>query len=255
MNYFIFIPSYNRLEVLQNTTLKLLTKYNIPNDIITVFVETEEMKQEYEKELNENIILVVTKTNGIKEKRNYLETYGYELQKQLNKTINILHIDDDIESIIDYDKPIENLHLLINIGFSECHRTGIHFFGVSPFNNIFFLQKKLTHTCKYIPGALYGEVIDGTKQMILVSVNHGEDLERSILAYIRDKGIIRINDICFHTKYWVNSGISLWYGGKAKRQEAMKENCLYLADKYKEFCKYKMNKYGGSLRLNSFHKF
>lgn len=252
MNYFVFIPSYDRLETLKNTTLALLNKHNIPNNIITVFVESEEMKAEYEKELNKDIILVVTNTKGIMEKRNYLEYYGYELHRQLKKPINILHIDDDIESIIDYDKPIENLDFTVKLGFAESIRTKFHFWGVSPFHNKFFLQKKITHSNKYIAGAFYGEVIDGTKEPVIVDIDHGEDLQRSMEAFLRDGGVVRLNDIALKTAYFPNSGITKYCGGVEKRKEEMIKNCLYLANRYGDMCRYKVNKWGATVRLNSF---
>ena len=47
MRTHIYIPSYDRIDTLMNTTLKLLTKHNIDKAMITIFVETEEMKKEY----------------------------------------------------------------------------------------------------------------------------------------------------------------------------------------------------------------
>lgn len=250
--YDIFIPSYDRIETLKNTTLKLLTKHNIPKNIITIFVETEFMKEEYNKVLNDDYHIIITNTKGIMEKRNFLELYGYEKALKLNTPLQVLHIDDDIQEIMDYDKIAENLNNIINIGFSECRRNGYNFFGISPFSNSFFLQKKITYTNKYIAGGFYGEIFDLKNEMIMVDVNHGEDLQRSMEAFLRDGGVVRLNEIAPITKYFPNSGITAFCGGKEKRKIEMKKNCLYLAARYGDMCKLVKNKWGFNLRLNSF---
>jgi len=112
----IYIPSYNRIDTLMNTTLKLLDKHKIDKCMITIFVETEDMKKEYNEKLKYQYHIIVTGTKGIMEKRNYLEVYSYEMSKSLNQTINVLYIDDDIEDIYDYDKPTENLKSISDIG-------------------------------------------------------------------------------------------------------------------------------------------
>jgi len=254
VNYVVFIPSYDRLQTVQETTLKLLDKHKIPKNLITFFLETEKMTEEYKQALGEEYNYITTFTKGICEKRNYLEYYAHDLQKKLNKSINVIHIDDDIEDIVDYNRSIRNLTHLIQVGFDSCYKSGCHFFGISPFHNKFFLKRKITTSLKYVCGAFYGEVIDGTREPVIVDVDHGEDLQRSMEAFIRDDGIVRINHIALHTAYFPNSGITAYCGGREERKKEMITNCTYLADRYSDMCKYVVNKWGATVRLNHHYK-
>ena len=250
----IYIPSYDRIDTLMNTTLKLLNRHNIDKCMITVFVETEEMKKEYNEKLNYQYHIIVTGTKGIMEKRNFLEIYSYEMSKNLNQTINVLYIDDDIEDIYDYDQPTTNLKSIIDIGFRECRNSEHLFWGVSSFHNPFFLSKKITHTNKYVCGAFFGQVINPGKECILVDVDHGEDLQRSMEAFLRDGGIVRLNWVALKTEYFPDSGITKYCGGKEARKKEMEINCKYLADRYGDMCRLFENKWGYTIRLNSHYK-
>ena len=53
--YNIFIPSFNRPKKLQNTTLKLLKKYMIPNYRIIIFLENDEQYEEYIKHIKSKL--------------------------------------------------------------------------------------------------------------------------------------------------------------------------------------------------------
>jgi hypothetical protein len=250
--YDIFIPSYDRPQTIKNTTLKLLTKHKIPNNIITIFVETESMKKEYNKILNNDYHIIVTNTKGIGEKRNFLELYGFQKSQCLGTNLQVLNIDDDIKEVIDYDKPADNLDIIIQIGFSFCRNGGYNLWGVSPFHNKFFLQKKITNTNKYIAGAFFGMIFDITKEMVFVDIDHGEDLQRSMECYLRDGGVVRLNEIALITDYFPNSGITAYCGGKEKRKIQMETNCKYLAQRYGDMCRLVENKWGFTVRLNSF---
>ena len=53
MTYIICIPSYKRSSILQNKTLSLLHKLNIPREIINIFVVEEEYNN-YKLNCDEN---------------------------------------------------------------------------------------------------------------------------------------------------------------------------------------------------------
>ena len=254
MRTHIYIPSYDRIDTLMNTTLKLLTKHNIDKAMITIFVETEEMMKEYNTKLNFQYMIVVTNTKGIMEKRNFLEIYAYEASVFLNNSLNVLFIDDDIQEIYDLEKPVDNLKSIIDIGFREARNTGYNVWGVSSFHNPFYMSKDISHSNKYICGAFFGQVIDTKNECILCDIDHGEDIQRSLEAFIRDDGIIRLNWIGLKTDYFPDSGITKYCGGVEARKKEMINNCQYLAARYGSMCSYKENKWGATIRFNPYYK-
>ena len=110
MKYQIAIPSYNRATILKKKTLPLLKRFNINNSDIYIFVETEEMKKEYQASGITTYRYVVTNTKGICEKRNFLETY-YREQVGIDGYISI---DDDIQDIFELSEDSKTVETSVN---------------------------------------------------------------------------------------------------------------------------------------------
>ena len=91
-NYKICIPSYKRPQIIKDRTLKLLERLGIPNEGIDIIVETEPMAQDYNEILDNKYNIIVSNTNGIKDKRNFVRTY-YQNKTSLEY---LICIDDDI---------------------------------------------------------------------------------------------------------------------------------------------------------------
>jgi len=93
MDYVIAIPSYKRNETLKKKTLKVLKEYNIPKNIINVFVADKPEYDLYNETLDKDSYnkLIIGKP-GIKEIRNFMANYYDEGQK-------IVYMDDDIGKI------------------------------------------------------------------------------------------------------------------------------------------------------------
>tara|TARA_R110002126_G_scaffold83624_1_gene203897 strand:+ start:423 stop:1211 length:789 start_codon:yes stop_codon:yes gene_type:complete len=255
MIYDIFIPSYKRSKILQSHTLDLLHRYNIPKNYISIFVETSEMKDDYIKILGTDYHIVVSDTKGIMWKRNFMEMYAKQKSLILKRNLNVVYIDDDIKGILDYDKQLDDIDLLIKLGFRECIERKLYIWGVSLFTNPFFLQKKISTTNKYICAGLFGMVYTGNKKPILVTVGHGEDYERSMKTFLRDGGVIRFNWIALQTKNFNKSGgIIESLGSEEARKKESEINMKQLANQYKGMCKLVYKKHIGyyDLRLNSF---
>ena len=86
----IVIPSYNRVDKLKNTTLKLLERENIDKKIIYIFVANEEEYIKYKKEFTDyNIIKGVI---GLLAQIKFIENY-------FDKDDYLVRIEDDIENI------------------------------------------------------------------------------------------------------------------------------------------------------------
>lgn len=233
--YLIAIPSYKRSNLLLNTTLNLLQRYNISSSKIYIFVGNEEEYLLYKDILPKNSYykLIIGKV-GMGAIRNFITNYFSENQK-------ILFIDDDIRNLITFKNKKEyqdliDLNSFIENSFNEISQLNIKLFGIYPTDNPYFMLKnEKTFDLCYIIGCFYGIIND---KSISVSLDDKEDYERSILFFLKYGKNMRYNWIAPITRYYKQKG-----GMQEKRTvENVHLSAKYLADKYPELCKLKFKK-------------
>ena len=238
-NYVIAIPSYKREHTIKIRTLATLESYNIPKDLIYIFVANKEEYTKYCTSLDKSYHkhIIISKV-GVKHIRMFMSTYFKEGQ-------NICYIDDDIYSIEEAvfnskskkklleklkDKGLEpttvnkkkwkkscqvfiklkSLDTFLQEGFSILKQSGHTLFGINPVYNPFFCTIKdkqnshITYNLKYIVGAMCC-VINSRKGEIR-HVHDKEDYERSIRYYLLTGGTPRFNNISIVTKYYKEPG-------------------------------------------------
>ena len=256
MNYEIAIPSYDRPKIIKEKTLSLLHRLGISNNSIKIFLENEEQKKLYEKELGNSYNIIVTNTKGISEKRNYLHSHYYE-QSIFDR---VLFIDDDIENIMTLNK--KNPRVLQELDensfktfvediFRLTEYEGLSLWGVSTFHNPFFLSYNTTRTLKQIAGAFQGLCIRRDRDLIHCDIDHMEDSQFSLEYFLRDGGVVRSSHICLITKYFEEQGgIAGSLGGNAARKATMEPNALYLKERYGDMVELVHRDYGWEVKLN-----
>jgi hypothetical protein len=225
--YKIVIPSYQRVDVLRDKTLKYLLNTNININDVYVFVANSKEKEVYSQLPIKNIIVGV---ETIRNQRNYIRHYFKQGE-------NIFSIDDDIAGIYRAvtEKKLElltDLHSLIVKGFDLSDKLKTKLWGVSAVKNSFFMYgKKPTGNLKYIVGACFGQTIDHDKNLNQTIDDKG-DYERSILYYKKFGSVLRFNDVAIDTNYYKMKG-----GMQVTRtKERVKASGLYLLNKYPEYC-------------------
>ena len=88
--YVVAIPSYQRAELLNRKTLKILAEYNVPRNRIYVFVANKTEEQIYKDKLNKDLYgHLIVGVKGLKNQRNFISRY-FPVGKE------ILNMDDDI---------------------------------------------------------------------------------------------------------------------------------------------------------------
>jgi len=201
MNYRVAIPSYKRHIELGGKTLNVLDRYNIPKDIIDIFVNTPEEYELYKNQYPEyNIILGKL---GLKEIREFIFNYYNEGDK-------ILCMDDDIRHIKIkntgkmYKNPgrvledCRDFKEYIEKGFDLCEEHNTKIWGVSPTCNHGFMKWTDTADFRFLPGWCFGVIID--KECLKLSVAQYDDYERCILFYKKYGKLVRMNYICCSTQ-------------------------------------------------------
>lgn len=210
-NFKIAIPSYKRSDILMDKTFKTLQRYNIPNDMIDIFVADKDEYNIYKKVLPKDINIIVG-IKGLKYQRMFMSDY-------YDDDDNIVYMDDDVEKI---EKKVDDKYLvelvgdefkkLCEEGFKLCYKNGCKNWGVYPVHNAYFMRNTITTDLKYIIGCFYGVIND--KECERRNVSHGEDYERTIKYYLKYDNVIRMNDYTIQTKYFAKGGMDAEYEGK-----------------------------------------
>lgn len=247
-DYIIAIPSYKRAELIKTHTLKVLEEYNINPIKIFIFVANDEEQIQYLNSLDEkyhtNIIVGVI---GLKNQRNFISDY-YE------ENTNIVQFDDDIKNIYELSsfniknkkdndiKKIGNLDKFIIEAFNKAKITKSYLWGVYPVNNSFFMTTKMTKSLKFIVGPMFG-VVNRHSEDLKLTIDEKEDTERTIQYYLKDKSVLRFNNITIETAYYKNKG-GLQAENKDRKKEAF-TSANYLTEKYPSITKLYLGKKSG----------
>lgn len=240
MTYTICIPSYKRSTILQNKTLSLLHKLNIPREIINIFVIEEEYNI-YKLNCDQNYYdKLIVGVKGLVEQRKFISNYYPE-------NTHIISLDDDIESLDLSMTDYATADIFFKEAFEICKLHKSYIWGLYPVLNSFFRinQKLFTTELKFIIGAFFGFINrpnDLDLELKLMVHGNKEDVERSILYFKKDGIVIRFNRIGFKTKYYGTDGGGL--GTLNNRLESMKQGALNINSAYPELTKIKIRKNG-----------
>ena len=202
MNYKIAIPSYKRSETIKKKTLSLLEKHNISKDKITIFVADEEEEKAYKSSLKNDFKIVVG-VPTIGAQRNFIEKYYPENTK-------LVMFDDDLHGVFIKDgskiKPIKDLEKdFIIKGFNLCEENKAKIFGLYAAANGYFMKHRVYKKLCYICGGVFGVIVQHD-EFLERKTNHGEDYEYSIRQYIKNKKVIRFDDITIKSKFFKEEG-------------------------------------------------
>jgi hypothetical protein len=201
-DYVIAIPSYKRSQELPKKTLATLERYNVPIDKIYVFVVPEEIDLYKETCPGYQIVSGVL---GLVNQRTFIENYF-----PLNS--NILFMDDDISDIFTLSPTntrisISDFEQFVSDGFRRMEEIGATIWSIYPVNNTMFMSKSKSETIglTYCVGAFYGQ--KNTRDIHLTTGDGVEDRERTILRFLRDGRVLRLNHFGLKTKYFAAGGL------------------------------------------------
>lgn len=235
--FVIAIPSYKRADQLNDKTLHTLNRFGIPKELINVFVVEEEYET-YHQSLNSdwyNKLIVGEK--GVVQQREFIQHYYPE-------QTHVVGFDDDVCDIDLSLTPYQTLTEFITKAFEECEQRQSHIWGVYPVHNPFFRNSKkdITEDLCYIIASFYGFInrYDDDLTLRLTREGNKEDVERSILYWLKDKKTVRFNRVGFKTKYYGTGGL----GGLKERIPLMKKGAEVIHEAYPDITKIKVRKNG-----------
>lgn len=228
--YVVAIPSYKRAALLQEKTLALLQRGQVPASRIYVFVANKEESKTYQATLAPGSYgKIVVGKPGITPQRKFIVKYFPE-------GTHIVSMDDDVASLHRRVneatlEPVSNVHAFFQQAFQECVREGLYLWGIYPVLNPFYMKPKVSHDLKFVIATLYG-FINRHDKALLPTVGEKEDFEMSILYYQRDGGVVRFNDIGIKTKFHNPQG---GLGPIQHRFEVNEKAAQTLKQKYPDF--------------------
>lgn len=229
--YVIAIPSYQRAKEIQTKTLKYLNDCGIEDERIVVFVANEEQKNIYiTAGVKHKIVVGVL---GITNQRNFIMCY-FPIDQY------VVSMDDDIERL---ERAIDGKFvpiLALDEVFKENHQLMLeenrYIWGIYPVHNIFFIKKPISTGLAFIIGVCHGYV--NRRILLDVAFECKEDIQNSILHYLRDGGVLRINTIVAKTKFNAKGGLGI------DRTEINKRSAKGLAKTYPNLCSVYQRKNG-----------
>tara|TARA_R110000824_G_scaffold399721_1_gene605580 strand:- start:787 stop:1566 length:780 start_codon:yes stop_codon:yes gene_type:complete len=244
VNYQIAIPSYKRENTIKNKTLKLLERYNIDPNVITIFVADSIELSLYKESLRntpyENSIVQGVPTIGMQ--RNFIENY-YPWGERL------MMFDDDLTGVkkkngkkLDEVEDLEEE--IIFKGFSEAEKLGSKCFGIYAASNAYFMKDRIYNNLCYIIGSMFGVIVEKNDFLRRVT-NHGEDYEYSIRQYIHNGVLCRLDNYTVISNYYKEAG-----GLQTVRtKEYVHKSIKKIEEMFPEYCKMYIRKSTGFAEL------
>jgi len=258
--YIIAIPSYQRAETIINKTLKTLFNHQIPANLITIFLANKEEYITYSKLFKKpnnkfssldvkyinylQSISMVIGEKGLKNQRNFISNFYLDKQK-------IVQMDDDIEGVkmlvvnkkdeknrkLWQLEDVPNLHQLIIDTFKMSIKLSAFLWGIYPIANPYFMSPKVTSELKFIVGPMFG-IINRKDGSLKLSIDEKENVERTLQYFMKDKAVLRLNNVTVITKYYTNpGGMQADKDAKKKRMLDAEKSAQYLHKKYPDLTK------------------
>jgi len=232
-DYKIVIPSYLRHKELEKKTLQTLKNNNIDPKKIHIFVANQEERDIYfnylEGDLYGQIIIGV---KGIRNQRIFISKYFEEGEY-------IVSCDDDIEQFYQLDfiddkkklKEINNIEDEIIRNFKLCVNNNKYLWGVQAHKNAFWMKNEAVCGLYFCVGVFHGYINRHDDNLYPDELSETkEDYEQTILFCIKDRGVLRRNDLCFKTVYNAPGGLGQ---DRFERNKVAQE---YLTNKYPQYC-------------------
>jgi hypothetical protein len=253
MDFIVAIPSYDRSKQITKKSLVMLSQGNVDSNKIYVFVANEEEEEIYQNELDpKSYHKIVVGKKGLVNQRIFISQYFPEGQM-------IVSVDDDIEHLLIRPHSPKNSNVkltkLIDVNqfltdaFIDLQDRNLYLWGVYPTKNPYWMMNDKTTDLRFIIGCIHGYI--NRHDSDLYPDNRSlskEDIEQSVLFFMKDKGVLRYNNVSFKTK-WNDIG-----GLGTDRFQMNKDAQEYLCEKYPQYLKPTFRKSGSPEVRFSFQK-
>jgi len=246
-DYVIAIPSYKRVDILMNKTLKYLQNCKVDPKKIYIFVADKNEQLSYIKNLPKFYNKIVIGEKGIRNIRWIIRNYFGEGEY-------VISMDDDIDYLLNNGEkkgvPLLNLNSFIISSFELAVKNQCRMWGIGSHCNPFFLRDGYTIGLRYIISTFYG-LQNTHDKSTYIEIGEKEGASRSILFYLADGRVMKINSVCMKTSFFGNAGGLQDVSGKNRINTKIKDAGEWLIKKYPQFVYFKKNskRYDLALRM------
>ena len=213
--FVVAVPSHSRARALASKTLRVLREGGIPAAQIHVFVDPGERSQ-YESVLGSAGVAVEDGAAGLPMQRR-------AVAKRFPKE-RVLCVDDDLEAISWAQEANPDLRVLFWSGFKLAEVSGAKLWSVNVSCQERRTRAGVLHGLGLLNGFLYGLCRGSATTPTPISDRRGgvgEDIERSLRAFVRDGRLLRLQSACARTRCGFNAG-----GLQARFSEASRRLAL-----------------------------
>jgi hypothetical protein len=236
-DYVIAIPSYDRVEVIQQKTLPLLLSRGVSSTSIYIFVANKQEEKKYKDAISSdkyNKIIVGKK--GISYQRNFIIDYFPEDQY-------IIFIDDDINNVVIKKKgkvsDLADLDQFFKESYTKLKKYKKYLWATKNMYNPFYknlAKEEAEIGLTQFSGDLMG-VINRKKMKIKYTLERGEaeQMELSFMYQKEDGGVIRFNNVIVITPKLTDGGKIKDRGSKEERMADLSHNVKLLLKAYPEY--------------------
>jgi len=224
------IPSYKRCDIIKQHTLALLELFQIPKNLIYIFVVLDELEL-YKNALPDYNHIVIGEL-GLANQRNFITKYFKEGQM-------LVCLDDDLRSFQILEdgitKKIEGYNEFTKFlykAFKTCQDHNANLWGIHQTYNPRYMRESCSFDFKFIVGHFWGCI---NRHLPELNITHDikEDYERTIKYWLLDKCIIKLNYISANNAiYKTKGGLQDTY---PDRTDASIDSCNWLIETYPEY--------------------
>ena len=222
-SYVIAVPSYNREKVITQKTLSTLLDGGVSKNKIYIFVANKSQEKLYKEAVpNTYYHEIIVGKIGLANQRKFISKYF-----PINQYI--ISLDDDVEEVqmLRGEKLVKlhDIDKLFKHAYKLLKQENLYIWGIYPVRNAFFMYNTITTDLKFLVGVMFG-YINRQLNTLEPKTEGKEDIDRSILYYKMDGGVLRFNNITTKTKFNAPGGLG------TERNDMNQKGAEYLKKKY-----------------------
>lgn len=215
MTFEVAIPTYARPQQVHDLTLATLAAGNVPADRVTLFVADDAQRAIYEARLPSGWPgRLVVGGEGIRAQRNVIHDH-------YPAGTRVLVMDDDVRRVYQMDDRRQQVDLAAlsddTFGMLEAQR--LHLCGVYPTDQPFWMSRLVSADLRPVIGTLYWHIAR-PGALPPLTVEDAEDVEFTVLNFLRDGAVLRRNDVGLITRFRTEPGGLQVLPGRPERIEA-----------------------------------
>eukprot|EP00435_Cladocopium_sp_Y103_P045045 s2176_g12.t2 len=212
--FYVAIPSYQRVEIIQEKTLALLKQQGVPRHRVYIFVADASEYETYHRAIGTDWPNIVIGVKTLWRQRNFITEFFKE-------GTHIVSMDDDLEGLFQCSPctpelgrldvhlaklPKGSLQTVAEDAVQRMKKSGAFLWSLNVSDNPFYMYHGVSQKNGLCNGFFWGCLNRHLPELRLRLGDGHEDVERSVRFYQRDGALLRYRFMCAKTRCKTNSG-------------------------------------------------